>query len=227
MSDNTTLSIAVLSGKGGVGKSNLALNMSLALNQKGRKVLLIDCDLGLANLDVLLGITPSGDIQKLIDDDLDPADVLTPITADEINELLHIDFEACIPESMEGSKAYYTASYYAKDELTEIVANVKKIEVSITNPAWSPNSIAHGSDYYIESDDKRSEAFGVAVDAYVWPAHVQTNPETGFYREWDAYYLAFFEVDGFKYYVEGRDGVTEAEFSEFIGNVIEGYKAIP
>ncbi|MDR2893644.1 MAG: MinD/ParA family protein [Deltaproteobacteria bacterium] len=82
MSDNTTLSIAVLSGKGGVGKSNLALNMSLALNQKGRKVLLIDCDLGLANLDVLLGITPSGDMQKLIDDDLAPSDVLTPITAD-------------------------------------------------------------------------------------------------------------------------------------------------
>ncbi len=144
-------------------------------------------------------------------------------TADEINELLHIDFEACIPESMEGSKAYYTASYHTKDELTEIVVNVSTIEVSIASPAWSPNSIAHGSDYYKGPDDKRSEAFGVAVDAYVWPAHVQTNPETGFYREWDAYYLAFFEVNGFKYYIEGRDGITEAEFSEFIGNVISNY----
>ena len=80
MSDNTTLSIAVLSGKGGVGKSNLALNMSLALNQKGYKVLLIDCDLGLANLDVLLGITPPSDMQALLASDLSPKEVLVPIT---------------------------------------------------------------------------------------------------------------------------------------------------
>jgi flagellar biosynthesis protein FlhG len=50
--------IAVASGKGGVGKSNLALNLSLALRELGSEVLLMDADLGTANLDVLLGLRP-------------------------------------------------------------------------------------------------------------------------------------------------------------------------
>ena len=63
---NRTLSIAILSGKGGVGKTNLTLNMAYALYQAGFKALLMDCDLGLANLDVLLGITPSGNLQNAL-----------------------------------------------------------------------------------------------------------------------------------------------------------------
>jgi flagellar biosynthesis protein FlhG len=82
MSDNTTLSIAVLSGKGGVGKSNLALNLAFALNQKGAKVLLMDCDFGLANLDVLLGITPPKSVQNILDSNLKPADVLVSVSTD-------------------------------------------------------------------------------------------------------------------------------------------------
>ena len=47
---------AVTSGKGGVGKTNIVLNLALALTDAGRKVLVVDADLGLGNLDVLLGI---------------------------------------------------------------------------------------------------------------------------------------------------------------------------
>ncbi len=50
--------IAIASGKGGVGKSNITLNLGLALKKKGVKVLLIDADMGTANLDILLGLTP-------------------------------------------------------------------------------------------------------------------------------------------------------------------------
>jgi flagellar biosynthesis protein FlhG len=50
--------IAVTSGKGGVGKSNVVVNLGLALAKMGQKVLLIDADLGLANLDILLGLSP-------------------------------------------------------------------------------------------------------------------------------------------------------------------------
>lgn len=63
---NSTLSVAVLSGKGGVGKTNLTLNLGFVLYQSGFKALLMDCDMGLANLDVLLGITPEGNLQDVL-----------------------------------------------------------------------------------------------------------------------------------------------------------------
>jgi flagellar biosynthesis protein FlhG len=58
--------ISVTSGKGGVGKSNIVVNLGLALAQKGLKVLLIDADLGLGNLDILLGLTPKFSIQDVL-----------------------------------------------------------------------------------------------------------------------------------------------------------------
>ena len=50
--------IAVTSGKGGVGKTNLAVNLALGLASLGQRVTLIDTDLGLANIDLVLGLTP-------------------------------------------------------------------------------------------------------------------------------------------------------------------------
>ncbi len=79
MAENKTVSVAVLSGKGGVGKSNLALNLAYSLYLSSFKVLLVDCDLGLANLDVLLGLTPENNIQSLLDSDMNPEQAVVPI----------------------------------------------------------------------------------------------------------------------------------------------------
>src|SRR5690606_19198819 len=48
--------VAITGGKGGVGKTNIAVNLGTALCRLGRRVLLLDADLGLANVDVLLGV---------------------------------------------------------------------------------------------------------------------------------------------------------------------------
>ena len=48
----------VASGKGGVGKTNIAVNLAIALQRRGKKVLIIDADLGMANVDVVMGIYP-------------------------------------------------------------------------------------------------------------------------------------------------------------------------
>lgn len=50
--------IAVTGGKGGVGKTSVSINLATALSSAGKRVLLLDGDLGLANVDVLLGLTP-------------------------------------------------------------------------------------------------------------------------------------------------------------------------
>jgi flagellar biosynthesis protein FlhG len=50
--------IAITSGKGGVGKTNISVNLALAFANRGKNVLLYDADMGLANVDVMLGIIP-------------------------------------------------------------------------------------------------------------------------------------------------------------------------
>jgi flagellar biosynthesis protein FlhG len=68
--------ISVTSGKGGVGKSNVVVNLGLALAQRGLQVLLIDADLGLGNLDILLGLTPQLTLQDALAAQLKLAEVM-------------------------------------------------------------------------------------------------------------------------------------------------------
>ncbi|NRF91204.1 MinD/ParA family protein [Paenibacillus frigoriresistens] len=58
--------ITVTSGKGGVGKSNFTLNFALTLQSKGYKVLVFDADIGLANIDVLMGISSKYNLYHLL-----------------------------------------------------------------------------------------------------------------------------------------------------------------
>ncbi len=59
--------ISVTSGKGGVGKTHLAANVATLCAKAGARVLAVDADAGLANLDVLLGVTPTGHVGQLLD----------------------------------------------------------------------------------------------------------------------------------------------------------------
>src|SRR5947207_8489775 len=61
-----TRSLLLTSGKGGVGTSNLALNLAIALGECGRRVVLVDADLGLANIDLLCGLAPATDLGDVL-----------------------------------------------------------------------------------------------------------------------------------------------------------------
>jgi flagellar biosynthesis protein FlhG len=63
---NDFLAVAVTSGKGGVGKTNLVTNLAVAMSRMGRRVLLLDGDLSLANVDLLLGLAPRYNLYDVV-----------------------------------------------------------------------------------------------------------------------------------------------------------------
>lgn len=68
--------IAITSGKGGVGKTNIAANIGYSLSKYGKKVLVIDADLGLGNLDILLGIAPRYNISHVLNREKSVGDII-------------------------------------------------------------------------------------------------------------------------------------------------------
>lgn len=74
--ENNTRVITIASGKGGVGKSNFTINLALALSELGKKVLIFDADLGLANIDLLLGISPPYNLYHIIQQHMELTDII-------------------------------------------------------------------------------------------------------------------------------------------------------
>ena len=74
-------SLAILSGKGGVGKTNIAVNLALAAGQEGARVVVLDADLGLANVDILFGMMPRYNLSHVITGEKSLEDII--VTVDE------------------------------------------------------------------------------------------------------------------------------------------------
>ncbi len=72
-------SVAVLSGKGGVGKSNLSVNLAISMAEKGKRVVLLDADLGMANVDLLCGLTPRLTLAHIVRGESSLEDILLPL----------------------------------------------------------------------------------------------------------------------------------------------------
>src|SRR5688500_17960169 len=58
LTQHQPVAVAITSGKGGVGKTNVVANLAVALANMGKRVLILDADFGMANIDVLLGLAP-------------------------------------------------------------------------------------------------------------------------------------------------------------------------
>ncbi|PKL50785.1 MAG: hypothetical protein CVV42_01920 [Candidatus Riflebacteria bacterium HGW-Riflebacteria-2] len=68
--------ITVTSGKGGVGKTSLVANMAICLAQSGQRVIILDADLGLANIDVVFGIRPRHNLMDVVNGDMNIDEVM-------------------------------------------------------------------------------------------------------------------------------------------------------
>lgn len=75
MSSDTKV-ISIVSGKGGVGKSNFSINFAIALRQAGKRVVLIDLDIGMANVDILMGLSTRYNIVDMIENQLSIWDII-------------------------------------------------------------------------------------------------------------------------------------------------------
>ncbi len=76
-----TVVTSIASGKGGVGKTLISANLAACLAKDGKKVLVVDCDLGLANMDILLGISPELTLKDVVFGDRHISDIIISVKA--------------------------------------------------------------------------------------------------------------------------------------------------
>jgi flagellar biosynthesis protein FlhG len=72
------LILSLTSGKGGVGKTFVAINLAASLSKIGKRVLVVDCDLGLANIDVMLGVNPDYTLKDVVFNGRHLRDIIMP-----------------------------------------------------------------------------------------------------------------------------------------------------
>ena len=77
-----TRTVSITSGKGGVGKTTMVCNLALRLSQLGKKVLILDGDLGMANVDIFFGIKSTNSIRDVIYGDKEMKDIMTEVSKD-------------------------------------------------------------------------------------------------------------------------------------------------
>jgi flagellar biosynthesis protein FlhG len=145
--------IAITSGKGGVGKTNVVLNLCLALSRMQRRVFLLDADLGLANVDVLLGLSPRYTLEHVLNGQKDIMDIVLEGPAgfkilpsgSGISELSEMSYEQQMRLFRELSRIEDDVDYLFIDTGAGISSNVLRFNASaneiivIANP--EPTSI--------------------------------------------------------------------------------------
>ncbi len=112
--------IAIVSGKGGVGKSNIAVNFSLELINRGKKVILFDLDIGMGNINLLLGLQPNKSIADLFNEGLSIYDIIEQGP----NDLSYIAGGSGLSGFLqldESKKSYFFEQYHALCEMYDFI----------------------------------------------------------------------------------------------------------
>ena len=114
LNNTRTKIVTVASGKGGVGKSSLALNLGIALSRRGRRPLIIDTDFGFSNIDVMLGVHTAYDLLDVIEGRKGICDIIE-------TGLEGVQF-------ISGGSGVYELLKMAPDQLMDIVGSLIELE---------------------------------------------------------------------------------------------------
>jgi flagellar biosynthesis protein FlhG len=79
LGNRRTKTVSITSGKGGVGKTTIVSNIAFALARQGKRVLILDGDLGMANVDIMFGVKAEANIHQVITGEVDVAQAITPL----------------------------------------------------------------------------------------------------------------------------------------------------
>ena len=138
--NSKTRVIAVSSGKGGVGKTNMSINIAIAYAQLGKKVLVMDADLGLANVNVAMGIIPKYNLYHLIRQKKKMKDII-----------IDTDFGIQIVAGASGFSKIANLSDTERDHFIKEISNMDAVDVIIidTSAGVSTNVL----DFIAAADD--------------------------------------------------------------------------
>ncbi len=104
----------VTSGKGGVGKSNVAVNLAVQMKKRGKKVIIFDADFGLANVEIMFGAIPKYNLSDLIYREKSITEIITPGPMD-------VGF-------ISGGSGITGINNLSKEQLKFLVANLEKLD---------------------------------------------------------------------------------------------------
>jgi flagellar biosynthesis protein FlhG len=107
--------ITVTGGKGGVGKTNVAANLAVAMSMLGRKVMILDADLGLANIDVLFGLQPRLNLSDVVRGDHS----LQEVILDGPAGVRVVPGASGLSEMIDLTQAHHAGIIHSFSELTE------------------------------------------------------------------------------------------------------------
>lgn len=106
--------ITVTSGKGGVGKSSVVINLAISLKRRGRKVLVIDTDFGFSNIDVMLGVKTKYDLMSVVSHNKD------------IRDIIEVGHEGV--QFISGGSGVYELTKLSEQEVMNVVDSIKGLE---------------------------------------------------------------------------------------------------
>jgi len=117
---SSTRVISITSGKGGVGKTNMVANLAVAFANMGKRVLIFDADMGLANVDIVFGIHPQFHVGHVITGEKELSEVIA-MASDRIGVIPAASGDTAFADLTEGQKLSLLAEFDGLDNLYDIM----------------------------------------------------------------------------------------------------------